>query len=114
MTKIVDLRFVLPLLALLLAACNGGGSFAAFNRGYEHYEEGDYDLAIEAFSTAVQEKPDYLTAYFYRGHAHLQQENIELAFADFSQVIELDPDYAEAYVYRGAIYAQHRDRRAAP
>jgi tetratricopeptide (TPR) repeat protein len=44
-----------------------------YHVGLIYYYRGDYDLAIEAFTKAIQLKPDYWEAYDGRGVAYISK-----------------------------------------
>lgn len=63
-----------------------------------------YAAAIEAYSQAIQLKPDFAEAYNDRGFAYYLRGNAERAIADFTRAIELRPNYPKAYNSRGVVY----------
>jgi tetratricopeptide (TPR) repeat protein len=61
------------------------------------------DRSVEAYATAIEQKPDDADAYFGRGFAYALQRQYGLAINDYSKAIELNPDYALAYENRGTV-----------
>ena len=61
------------------------------------------DRSVEAYSRAIDQKPDDADAYFGRGFAYSLQGQYGLAVKDYSKAIELNPDYALAYENRGTV-----------
>ena len=74
------------------------------NRGIDHGERGEYDLAIKDFTKAIKLKPDYAFAYNNRGAVYRSKGNHDLAIEDCNKAIQLKPDYAEPYNNRGTAY----------
>lgn len=74
-----------------------------YSNGQEFSKKRKWYKAIQAFTRAIELKPDYATAYHNRGYAYLQEGGKELAIADYTRAIELKPD-AIAYEKRGDIY----------
>ena len=62
------------------------------------------DLAIVAYSRAIELNPNNAAAYNNRGNAHREKSEIDKAIADCNKAIELNPQLAEAYNNRGAAY----------
>jgi tetratricopeptide (TPR) repeat protein len=63
---------------------------AYYNIGYVHYLQGNYQLSVDYFDSALlynHNNSFYLTA---RGGSFLEMENFNLAFKDYRQVIDLD------------------------
>lgn len=78
----------------------------AYNRGLEHLDYNEPDLAVEAFSQVIALKASSVHAWFGRGFAHALLGDMQQAVADYSQALRLDPLYAAAYKNRAAAYAQ--------
>ncbi|NJN68352.1 MAG: tetratricopeptide repeat protein [Chloroflexaceae bacterium] len=86
---------------------------AWYRQGYEHYNQGNYQQAIAAFSQAIVLNPAMTEAYNDRGLAYRSIGDDTRALADFSQAIEIDPAFFYAYANRGDIfYDQGNYRRA--
>jgi len=65
---------------------------------------GEPDMAIEAYSSAIDLNPCKANAYLDRGNAYHDRGELEHAIKDYSKAIELNPDYADAYSNRGNAY----------
>ena len=101
--------------------------------GIKHYEKGDFDLALEKLTKAIEvsSKPraskklktnalaqtefevrDRITfhdpvtgiAFLNRGHVHFARAKMELAIFDYSEAIRIAPANKEAYVSRSLAY----------
>ena len=68
-----------------------------YNKGYDYYNDGKYQLAINEFTTAIRLNPNYTDAYKGRGLAYYTLRQYQLALQDYDKAIQLDPDYADAY-----------------
>ena len=66
------------------------------NRGFEHYEHENYDMAIAEYEMAIAEDPRDGLPHYYLGMVHIKQENYEPAYAALKKATELDPKYAPA------------------
>lgn len=60
-----------------------------------------YDMAIEAFTTAIELIPGDVEAYNYRGVARTYQGDYDGAIADYTAALQIKPAYAEALNNRG-------------
>jgi tetratricopeptide (TPR) repeat protein len=60
-----------------------------------------YDLAIKAFTTAIELIPGDPEAYNYRGVARTYQGDYDGAIADYTAALQIKPAYAEALNNRG-------------
>lgn len=59
------------------------------NRGNVHLDQGEYELALDAYNQALTVNPNYIVAYTNRGHAYQAKQDSASARADFEQVIAL-------------------------
>ncbi len=91
-----------------------------YNRGLAHHEQGQLDLAIEAYTLATTLDPQYAQAYASRGTSYADQGDLDRAIADYDQaiadfdrVIALDPQHAGAYSLRGMTFARIGEREKA-
>nr|HID15089.1 tetratricopeptide repeat protein [Anaerolineae bacterium] len=119
-----DLRFILPFLLLLLAACAPSSAtptpqrlptraitptptpfpIAAqtyYEEGLARQEAGDAEGALQSFTWAIQLAPDFAPAYLARGTVRLAQGKLDLALADADAALEADPTSAPAHALRG-------------
>ena len=64
---------------------------------------GQLDLAIEAYSDAIDIYPRHASAYTNRGVAYRKKGKLDLAVKDYNKAIKLNPDDAGAYNNRGNI-----------
>ena len=79
------------------------------NRGIDYGEKGEYDLAIEDFTKAIELKRDYAFAYNNRGAVYRSKGEHDLAIEDCNKAIQLKSDYAEPYSNRGSAYRNKGD-----
>ena len=82
-----------------------GSAETNFQSGNTRYTTGDYQGAVEAYSSSIHLNPDDATAYHNRGIAKGTLGEFHSAIEDFDTVIKLKPDYADAYVRRGTLKA---------
>ena len=72
--------------------------------GIEHAENGEYNFAINKFSTAIELDPDYAGSYCNRAITYYLKGEHEKAIEDYNTAIKHKPGYAEAYYNRGTAY----------
>jgi len=80
-----------------------------FNRqGSEFYEKKQWQLAMEAFTRAIEYFPSNYRAYFNRSKIHFEEgfEEVDFraAFNDLTKVIDMDARIGGAYHNRAVIY----------
>jgi len=96
---------VVNTLAIVLRGDTAGiDTQTAYECGEKHYENKDYDKAIEAFSEAIMLDPNNTLAYRGRGDACRMKRQFDRAINDCNEAIRLDPNYARAFCTRGAAY----------
>lgn len=71
------------------------------SKGYQARKSGDYTLAIEYYSQALQVHPQHFKALFNRGFAYDKLQNFEQAIADYSTAIAVEPNNAFTYYNKG-------------
>ena len=74
-----------------------------YSKGLEYKEEGQYQQAIDQFTTAIQLTPGYSEAYWGRGNAYYELGQFYVAVENYNQVIQLDPNNPAYYVARGDV-----------
>ena len=79
-------------------------STAYRERGHAHYDEGNYEQAIQDFSRAIGLEPKDNGSYMGRGLVHLHRTDYGLAIVDYTKAIEINPDLAPPYSNRGLCY----------
>ena len=72
------------------------------NRGISLAKFGKLEMAIQDYSKAIQNRPDYSYAYNDRGAALLRMGRNADALLDFDRAISLDADYPNSQAGRGA------------
>jgi len=75
-----------------------------YSLGIHFLGEGDWERAINAFTSVIEFEPENAAAYDRRGIAYGRVERYGEAIADFNRAIELDPAHAGAYNNRGLSY----------
>jgi tetratricopeptide (TPR) repeat protein len=75
--------------------------YTDYKSGLLAKRQGEYEKAIQDFTTFLTDYPDYPRAYYYRGRTYGKLENYKAALADFEKLIELDSKDAEAYYAAG-------------
>jgi tetratricopeptide (TPR) repeat protein len=75
------------------------------NRGLAYAGKGQYDLAIDDYSSAVRANPKYERAYFNRGNAYYAKEKYGEAADDYNKSIELKPGNPYPYYNLACIYS---------
>ena len=83
------------------------------DRGWDKYQEGYYQEAIENLTQAIQLKPDYHLAYYNRGLVYFDLQKYQTAIEDFNQAVAIDLNYAHVYYNRGLAYYQLKDYQEA-
>ncbi len=76
-----------------------------YNRANSHNRQGNYSLAIEDFTKAIEIDPKLAPAYINRGVAYRKNGNINQAIEDYTKAIQLNTEYdGEAYIDRARAY----------
>ena len=80
-----------------------------FQRGDTFRMLGQLDMAIQAYSNAIELNPTCAEAYNNRGIAYQGKQEYDLAIKNYNEAIKLNPKLAHAYYNRGNIYSQKGD-----
>ena len=72
-----------------------------FNRGFDLYYKGKYDLALKAYEKAIELKPDYADAWTNKGVTLDELGRYEEALKAYEKAIELKPDDADVWTNKG-------------
>jgi tetratricopeptide (TPR) repeat protein len=73
----------------------------------------DNKAAIEAYTKAINLKPDHFDAYVNRGEARSNLNDQKGAINDYTQAIKFKPDKAEGYYRRGNARSNLGDKQGA-
>ncbi|MCH8925820.1 MAG: peptidoglycan-binding protein [Proteobacteria bacterium] len=93
--------------ALKFPAASGpvGDGYDAFKKGYAAALAGDFDLAIDFYTRAIEGGDLALThladAFYNRANARFYKGAIEFAIADYGSAIVNKPEFPSAYYNRG-------------
>ncbi len=80
--------------------------------GNIHFEQKQYDLAIQAYRRVVEQDPDNVEAHFNLGLAYQAQHLDQKAIEEFRRVIKLRPDYLGAYRNLGPLLFKQENKGA--
>ncbi len=70
-------------------------------KGWAFERSGDFSGALDAFSRALELRPDFADAYFGRAWIRDRLDQLEQATTDYSHAIRIEPQFAAAYGSRG-------------
>ncbi len=76
------------------------------NRGYERFQQADYERAVKDFSKSLEFNPLSAGTYTDRGTARFYIQDFKGAISDFSKAIEFEPNLIRAYANRAIAYRQ--------
>lgn len=74
--------------------------------GNQYFKNHQYTQAIEAFTKAIEDEPEFATAYYNRGLVYYDLDLYYKAIVDFDMAIMLNPDDRDAYYARGLSYSK--------
>ncbi|MCE2413648.1 tetratricopeptide repeat protein [Candidatus Poribacteria bacterium] len=80
-----------------------------FQHGNILFLLGQLDMAIGAYSNAINLNPLNARVYNNRGIIYGRKGDLDNAIADFSKAVQLKPDYATPYYGRGIVYTKKGD-----
>lgn len=84
-----------------------------YNEAIDHYRAKNFSEALNLYSKAIEEDPEYIKAYQNRANLYMQMEDYKSAIADYNSVLRLDPEIAKAWLYKGvAELKMTEDRKA--
>ncbi len=73
------------------------------DEGNVYFNVGQYDLAIERYSRAVELDDELVAAFYNRANAHTRAGEYEKAMADYNRTVELEPEDSDALNNRGML-----------
>jgi tetratricopeptide (TPR) repeat protein len=89
MTRCISGIVILACFAVPVSAADDAPSL--FQRGVQHYNKGEFDQAITAFSDAIQMQPADASYRSWRGVCYGQKKEWEKSIADHTEAIRLAP-----------------------
>jgi tetratricopeptide (TPR) repeat protein len=92
---------------------HNANAYDLFAEGANLFARKEYEESICHFSKAIEEDPDFQTAYMSRGVAWAKSGNMDKAMEDFERAVELKPDDPRAYHFRGLAYLHKGEREKA-
>jgi tetratricopeptide (TPR) repeat protein len=81
-----------------------GVPFAYTNRGVAFHNKGQFDRALEDYTTAISLKPNEYLAYTNRGITFKEMGQLDRAIEDYNSAIALKPTLYSAYNNRGIAF----------
>jgi superkiller protein 3 len=116
------IRSILLALALIVCGCGGDNAEKYLQQGFGHFQQQQYDQAIQSYKKALELEPKNAAAYNMIGMAYRfkynQSANPEWRAKEieaFQKSIEINPNYWVALVNLGATYYHQGDQaKAAP
>ena len=74
--------------------------------GNVYFTVGQYNFALDRYTSALEQKPQDVSALYNRGRAHSRLGALENALADYNQVLNLIPGDLDTLNNRGLLYMQ--------
>ena len=74
------------------------------NNGRTAVINGDYELGIKCFDSALQASPTSLIVNKDKGYAEMQLKQYAKAIVDFNKIIAYKPEIIDVYLQRGIAY----------
>jgi len=87
-------------------------AFSWYDRGYGQSNLGNYDLAIDYYTKAIEKKSEYSAAYHQRGLLYKKKNDLQMAIKDYTKAIEFNKNWeilsslSLAYFDRGFSYLE--------
>lgn len=70
-----------------------------FDQGYNLYQVGRYDDAVQFFIDAITAKPDFVRAWYWLARTYQETNMVDEAIWAWQKVIQLEPDNAQAQYF---------------
>ena len=87
---------------------------AWFELGKAHYQDGQWDQAVDAFQKVIELDPSFQAAYANLGAAYHRQERLDLAVSQYEQALALNPEDGEVIYNLAAVYIQQATQSGQP
>jgi tetratricopeptide (TPR) repeat protein len=85
------------------------GAEAYFEKGRRYEDNGNYEPAMRAYSTAIHMKPDFIEAYNSRARIKRNNGDLDGAMRDYNQALKVNPNDGVTYNNRGYFKYQQKD-----
>ena len=82
---------------------------AYLDEGNVYFGVGQYALAIDRYSQAIDTAPTLVAAYYNRANANSRAARYEDALADYDRALELEPGDSDALNNRGMLHLYRED-----
>lgn len=82
-------------------------------KGFEYRKQGNFSLAVEEYSKALELDPYHFKAFFNRAFAYDKLHDYPHAIADYTSAIALDPQNSYAFYNRGITFDKLGDYQLA-
>lgn len=80
-----------------------------YARGRRHFERGEVDRALEAFSTLLRTRENFADIHYMVGVLFESKGDLEAAAESLRKAIRLNPQYAEALLALAAVHERRGD-----
>ncbi|MDD5530210.1 MAG: tetratricopeptide repeat protein [bacterium] len=80
-----------------------------YSRGVDFSYKQQYNLALTAFTKAIELNPNYADAFYNRGVIYGKKGELEKAIKNFDKAISINPNFADAFYGRGNVYGDKRE-----
>jgi len=87
-------------IALLLSSCNESSS----SKGDVYYNEGQYEEAIVAYASYLENKPNNVKALYNKGRAHEELDEFKKAEESFKLALKQDPKNIQVLLSLSNLY----------
>ncbi len=81
---------------------------ALLNLGVANFLDGNNQLALQNYKSALELRPDYAEAYFNMGTVYYKEKLVKNAEESFLKAINLNPEYGRAHYSLGFLYLEQK------
>jgi protein O-GlcNAc transferase len=81
----------------------------AYVRGHGHFEKGEIDAALEAFSTLLRTRDEFADVHYLVGVLFDRKGDLKAAAESLRKAVRLNPRYAEALLALATVYERGGD-----
>lgn len=80
-----------------------------YNRGWAHFNAGDYDAALADFDRAIAQNAEFADSYLSRAEVQQERGEVDRSLADMDRWLEKKGETAEAYLKRARVFRRRGD-----